>query len=632
MISNFLAFAKTHKKTSALLLVILILVVYGGWKMIAPKGDTVRYVTTPAQKGTLVVAVFGNGQVESSNQVEVKSKASGDVLKINFKNGDEVKANAALVTLNTKDAYKTYRDAQINLESAKLSLEKLKQPATAYELLQSENALKNAQVSLEKLKLSQANDEDKANKAKTDAEQDLANAYDDSYNIISQVFLDLPNIMEGIYSVLYSNDISDNEPTTSSDQPNASVLLNSFLANDEDQSNQLSRFFDDAKAAYNTAKTAYDPNFNAYKNITREASPATVETLLNQTLTAVKKIANAVKSETNVMDYWVEYRNTHNLNVFTTIKNYQIDLSGYTTKSNTHITNLTATLRSIQNAKEAFTDAERSLKEMKQNNPLDLAAAEANIKERQASLTNLKNGTDILDIRSQELTIKQRQNSVADAAEKLADYTIRAPFKGIITASALKKGDNVSSGESIATLITKQHVATVSLNEVDVAKVAVGQKVTITFDAIEGLTITGTVSEMDTLGTMSQGVVSYNIKIAFDTQDDRIKSGMNLSAGIITQALTDVLLVPGSAVKFQSNNMTTVDVLKEGQSVSVPVTVGASNDTSTEITGGLQEGDEVITQVINPPAASAQPAASGSRNILQGLGGTGGGGGSFRAR
>jgi len=472
----------------------------------------------------------------------------------------------------------------------------------------------------------------KANKAKTDAEQDLANAYDDSYNIISQVFLDLPNIMEGIYSVLYSNDISDNEPTTSSDQPNASVLLNSFLANDEDQSNQLSRFFDDAKAAYNTAKTAYDPNFNAYKNITREASPATVETLLNQTLTAVKKIANAVKSETNVMDYWVEYRNTHNLNVFTTIKNYQIDLSGYTTKSNTHITNLTATLRSIQNAKEAFTDAERSLKEMKQNNPLDLAAAEANIKERQASLTNLKNGTDILDIRSQELTIKQRQNSVADAAEKLADYTIRAPFKGIITASALKKGDNVSSGESIATLITKQHVATVSLNEVDVAKVAVGQKVTITFDAIEGLTITGTVSEMDTLGTMSQGVVSYNIKIAFDTQDDRIKSGMNLSAGIITQALTDVLLVPGSAVKFQSNNMTTVDVLKEGQSVSVPVTVGASNDTSTEITGGLQEGDEVITQVINPPAASAQPAASGSRNILQGLGGTGGGGGSFRAR
>ena len=98
-------------------------------------------------------------------------------------------------------------------------------------------------------------------------------------------------------------------------------------------------------------------------------------------------------------------------------------------------------------------------------------------------------------------------------------------------------------------LITKQKIAEISLNEVDAAKVKVGQKVTLTFDAIDGLSITGEVSEIDALGTVSQGVVTYGVKIAFDTQDERVKSGMSVSAAIITDVKQNVLLVPNAAVK-----------------------------------------------------------------------------------
>ena len=70
------------------------------------------------------------------------------------------------------------------------------------------------------------------------------------------------------------------------------------------------------------------------------------------------------------------------------------------------------------------------------------------------------------------------------------------------------------------------------MNEVDAAKISVGNKTTLTFDATEDLTLTGKVAQIDTIGTVEQGVVSYKVKIAFDTQDERIKPGMTANASI----------------------------------------------------------------------------------------------------
>ena len=87
------------------------------------------------------------------------------------------------------------------------------------------------------------------------------------------------------------------------------------------------------------------------------------------------------------------------------------------------------------------------------------------------------------------------------------------------------------------------------MNEVDVAKIKVGQKTTLTFDAIDGLSIAGEVIDIDAVGTVTQGVVNYNVKIGFDTQDERIKPGMSVSATIIIEVKQDVLLIPNSAIK-----------------------------------------------------------------------------------
>src|SRR6185437_11334418 len=79
--------------------------------------------------------------------------------------------------------------------------------------------------------------------------------------------------------------------------------------------------------------------------------------------------------------------------------------------------------------------------------------------------------------------------------------------------------------------------------------VKAGQKAELTFDAIEGLTLSGTVAEVDSVGTVSQGVVTYDVKISFDKQDPRVRPGMTVDAAITADSKENALIVPSSAVE-----------------------------------------------------------------------------------
>jgi RND family efflux transporter MFP subunit len=230
-------------------------------------------------------------------------------------------------------------------------------------------------------------------------------------------------------------------------------------------------------------------------------------------------------------------------------------------------------------------------------------------------LLKLQTGADPLDIKSSELTIKLRQDALTDARISLSKYTIRAPFDGTLATLLVEKGASVSSGSSLGSLIAKQQIAQISLNEVDVAKIKLGQKAILNFDAIDALSLTGTVAQIDTLGTTSQGVVSYTVKIAFDTQDNRIKPGMSVSASIITEVKQDILLVPNSAVKTQNGNAY-VEILENGTSAKINIQTGLANDTSTEIISGLTEGQEIITQTISAQTTTSQTQTRNSNSIL----------------
>jgi len=582
---------------------------YFGYQGLAQDENTARYAFAAVEKGTLIVSIPESGQVSASNQVEIKPKVSGDVVYVGVEKVQEVKAGDLLVQIDSRDAQKSVRDAQTSLETAQLELEELLEPVDEYSLMQAESSLIQAQDSLTKLKFDQEAQYQDALDTIEKAEDNLNKGYEDGFNTVSDVFLDLPVVMAGLESMLLGSDFSDNQWNID------------HYGNMANYNSQISQYKNKARSDYSAARESYEQNSEDYVESSRDSDPAEIEALIDQTYNTVRDIAEAVKSIKNLIDCYEDTAIREGLRVSSLVSTHQDNLKSYTGTTNQHLSALLSTQRSLEDNKESIEKAQRDLKEMEQNNPLDLAAAERSVKEKEESLTMLKAGADDFDIRAKKITIQQKEDALLSAQQSLADHYVRAPFDGVVASIDVETGESVSSS-AIATLITKQKIAEITLNEIDIAQVEVGQKANITFDAVEDLNITGAVVEVDMLGTVTQGVVTYGVKIAFDTQDERVKPGMTLSTSIITQAKPDTLMVQSSAIK-QQGDISYVELV-DGQIAEASATAnianavsasdlrtqaiqtGLSNDTMTEVIDGLKEGDLAVTQTISSSLSSSQ--------------------------
>ncbi|MFA5076109.1 MAG: efflux RND transporter periplasmic adaptor subunit [Patescibacteria group bacterium] len=574
-----------HKITTGLIIIILLGGGYFGYNKFFKKDNSqTYYVLAAVEKGTLVTSISGSGQVAVSNQVDLPAKASGDLLYLNMAAGQKVTAGTTLARIDSSDVQKTIRDALASLESAKISMQKLQTPVDELSLMQSQNALINAQETKER------------------ATEDLAKTYEDGFNAVANAFLDLPTIMTGLNDILYGNAINHS-------QDNIDYYSDSAERYDE----QVTTYKSGTNQNYQMAKAAYDQNAEDYKLTTRLSTNKEIEDLIIQTYETTKKMAEVVKSANNLIQFYKKTLTEHSITPQTLADTHLTSLSSYTSKTNSHLSTLLSSQNSIRDDKDTIVDAERT------------------IIEKTASLADLKSGTDELDLKSAELSIQQKENSLADAREKLADYTVRAPFEGTIAKVNVEKGDSVSSGTALGTLITDQRIAEISLNEIDAAQVEVGQKATLTFDAISDLTLTGQVAETDTLGTVSSGVVTYTVKIVFDTQDERVKPGMTVTASIMTDSRPDVLLVANSAIKT-ANGESYVEMPDEDLSSNTEATnsngillsasprqqiiqTGLTDDSMTEVLDGLTEGDLVVIKTIVTTITSS--TTSSAKSLLQ---------------
>jgi len=580
-------YTKTHKKMTVVLFLVFILAGYYGFKKATDTSGETRYIMAAITKGTLISSVSGSGQVSATNQVEIKPKVSGDIVSLNVKSGQTVKAGAIIATLDAADARKAVRDAEVNLETAKLTYEKLVAPNDALSELQWQNTLA------------------KAKESKQTSEENLKKAYDDGFNDVSNAFLELPTIMTGLDDLLYEMDASLGG---SVGQQNIDYYT-SYAKMNEAVSGKADQYKQEVNTEYADARASYDKAFLAYKTASRSSSTDTIESLITQTYETTKKIADTVKSANNLIQLYKDQSTTRNITPKALADTHLSILSSYTSKTNSHLTNLLSSTNSITSSKTSISNAART------------------IAENELSFQKFQAGADSLDIRNSKINITQKENALADAQTTLSNYYLRAPFDGTVAKISVEKGDSVSNGTSVATLITPQQVATLSLNEVDIAKVKVGQKATLTFDAVEDLTITGEVAEVDTIGTVTQGVATYAVKITFDTQDERIKPGMTVSATIVIDVKTDTLITENNAVKTSSDGKTFfVEMFSvtpsgatdpAGTFSSVPpiektVTIGISNDTETEILSGVKEGDMVVTRTTTGAQTAAKKTTTGS--------------------
>jgi len=234
-----------------------------------------------------------------------------------------------------------------------------------------------------------------------------------------------------------------------------------------------------------------------------------------------------------------------------------------------------------------------------------------------------------------EASYLNQQNSINSAALALqqSSPTIYAPVAGTVTGLTLQKGSGLTSstsstttGQKIASIKTDANPAvTVNLTEIDVPKIKVGNKATITFDALTDKTFTGKVVSVDTVGSVSSGVVSYPAAIVLDTSSPEILPNMSATVNIIINTRADVLLIPNTAVQTQ-NGQTFVKVMKGKQIDTVHVAVGEASDTQSVVDSGLNEGDIVITGTVTPATSTTRSNQTQSVFGTLRVGGFGGGG------
>ncbi|HEV7702384.1 MAG TPA: efflux RND transporter periplasmic adaptor subunit [Candidatus Paceibacterota bacterium] len=423
-----------------------------------------------------------------------------------------------------------------------------------------QKSVRDAEISLQSAKLSLEKIQIQNSEANLSA--DAQKAYTDGFNDVADAFLDLPSVVDGLNDMISQNNLSDNAARA--------------------VGNTARTYRDKAETSYYAAKKAFDQNQKDYTALNSNSSPAKIKNIIAETYTTTKTVSDAVKNTLDFVNYMADHANDPDS--FTSSKS---TLSTYT---NTVVSDLTS-----------------------------LSDAQTNISNNKDSSQNAS-----IDMQSAELSVQQKENALQDAKDNLADYSIRAPFAGTLASVDIKKSDSVSASTAAATLITAQQLAEISFNEVDVAKIKLGQKATLTFDAIPDLTISGIVGDIDAIGAVSQGVVTYNVKISFDTQDERVKPGMSVSAEIITNMKQNVLVVPNSAIKSQNGTSYVesfdaplvpptdglIGTISKIAPNKIPVEVGLSNDSESEIISGVTEGDEIVSRTIQSSATTAAAAPS----------------------
>lgn len=228
----------------------------------------------------------------------------------------------------------------------------------------------------------------------------------------------------------------------------------------------------------------------------------------------------------------------------------------------------------------------------------DLALAQAQLDIAQKNYDDILAGPTALQRAAAEARLAAAQASVDMGF-------IIAPFNGTITDIYPNQGDQVSTGTravQVDDLSTVQVVVEVS--EVDINRVQVGQPVTVILDAVQDVQYPGEVVAVALAGNVTQAGVNFRVVVELDDADANVRPGMTAAVNIVVTELQDVLLVPNRAVRVQ-NGRRVVYVMRGGQMQAVPITLGASSETYSEVVGGeLKEGDVII---LNPPVSSFDP-------------------------
>jgi len=284
-------------------------------------------------------------------------------------------------------------------------------------------------------------------------------------------------------------------------------------------------------------------------------------------------------------------------------------------------------------------------------------------------ILELEDANTVLSGKTNLLSLRDAEIELQEAIEDLKDCTVISPITGVITEKYYKSGESIANKESTTLAIIadmSKLTFTMSIDELDIKNIELGQEVIVTADAIENQTFRGEITNINIIGSSSSGVTTYPVTVEI-SEYEGLLPGMNVSAEIISSEVKDVVKVPTSAVsrgnvvlvkeEFAKSLEVNKDYTepatetstnnrgrgklnsdsKPGEIVDMPntpegykyikITTGLTDADYIEIKEGLAEGSEVyvITTVKSGSSESTQSAANGMGPMGGGMMPTGGG-------
>lgn len=221
-----------------------------------------------------------------------------------------------------------------------------------------------------------------------------------------------------------------------------------------------------------------------------------------------------------------------------------------------------------------------------------LSVAYAQIVQAQAVLSQTIAPLTDLQLAQADLAVAQAQTALAQAQLRLSRTQLTAPFDGVVATVNIKAGEASGTAPAVVLIDTTQFHLDVTVDEVDVAQLAVGQGVSLTVDALPGVPLNGKVDRLAPTAVGASGIVNYAVRLVLDPTEAPLRAGMSATAAITVAEAREVVLVPNWAIRRDRRTGQAYASLKVGEAlIEVEIDTGLRGESYTEILTGVSVGD-----------------------------------------
>ncbi|ADW20900.1 MULTISPECIES: efflux RND transporter periplasmic adaptor subunit [Thermus] len=264
--------------------------------------------------------------------------------------------------------------------------------------------------------------------------------------------------------------------------------------------------------------------------------------------------------------------------------------------------------QALWDAETAYANAQRAL----ENARASLEAQREALRLRQAQLQE--------DLRAQEAALSQARLALAEAQANLEKTRVRAPFAGVVLSVSANPGAQVGPGTPLLTLGNLSAYALVlEVDETEIAKVRVGQRVDVTLEGLPGETFQGRVEAISPQGQVVNNIPVFKVTVRLP-YDPRLRPGMSADGEIVVEEARSVLVIPKRAVERVRGRAYVNVLLPDGSTDTVRVVLGPEDARMVAVLEGLKEGDQVVLPKAGGASQTPRTPSSPSPVPLPGFG------------